>query len=169
MKRGATILALGFLLGLAGFAAAFYHRTADSRQILNDPNPELAWLKHEFGLSAEEMGRISKLHQAYLPQCAARCRQIDEKNQKLQELILASERLTPEIQNVLLERAQMRAECEAEMLKHFLEVSRTMPAEQGRRYLQWVEKQTFLNAQGMEQLHQSAAGTPATGHEGHHH
>ena len=46
----------------------------------------------------------------------------------------------------MAERAKMRADCEAEMLEHFLEVSRTMPPEQGRRYLAWVEQQTFLEA-----------------------
>jgi hypothetical protein len=33
------------------------------------------------------------------------------------------------------------------MLKHFFEVSRTMPAEQGRRYLAWVQAQTCLHEQ----------------------
>jgi len=43
----------------------------------------------------------------------------------------------------------MRADCQAEMLKHFFEVSRTMPAEQGKRYLAWVQAQTCLHEQTM--------------------
>ena len=35
------------------------------------------------------------------------------------------------------------------MLKHFFEVSRTMPPEQGRRYLTWVQEQTCLREQTM--------------------
>jgi hypothetical protein len=64
--------------------------------------------------------------------------------------------LTPQIQELMAKRAQMRADCEAEMYKHFLEVSRTMPAEQGRRYLAWVEQQTFLKGEAMEQQHHRA-------------
>jgi hypothetical protein len=30
------------------------------------------------------------------------------------------------------------------MLKHFLDVSRAMPPEQGRRYLSWILDQTLL-------------------------
>jgi hypothetical protein len=55
-----------------------------------------------------------------------------------------SSTVTPEIQAVMADRARLRAECEAEMLKHFLEVSRTMPPEQGRRYLAWVQQLTIL-------------------------
>jgi len=63
---------------------------------------------------------------------------IKEQNEKLKQLLSRSETVTPEIQNLLAERAKTRAECEAEMLKHFLEVSRTMPPQQGQRYLAWV-------------------------------
>jgi hypothetical protein len=41
---------------------------------------------------------------------------------------------------LLAERSKMRADCEAEMLQHFLGISRTMPPEQGRQYLAWVEQ-----------------------------
>jgi hypothetical protein len=52
------------------------------------------------------------------------------------------------IEQVVAERARLRADCEMEMLKHFLEVSRTMPREQGRRYLSWVQQQSSLRAEG---------------------
>ncbi len=41
------------------------------------------------------------------------------------------------------EIAQLRADCQKETLRHFLAVSRLMPPEQGRRYLDWVLGQTF--------------------------
>ena len=31
------------------------------------------------------------------------------------------------------------------MLRHFIEVSQTMPAEQGRRYLAWVKEKAVLS------------------------
>jgi hypothetical protein len=65
--------------------------------------------------------------------------------------------VTPEIERMLAERANTRSECEAEMLKHFLAVSRMMPAEQGRRYLEWVETHCSLMGQNMEQQHHTGA------------
>lgn len=165
MKRSAVILLLGLLLATSGFLSFYYLGTASCRGMLREPQPELAWLKKEFKLTDAEFARISELHAAYLPQCALRCQLIEEKNQKLKQLFSGSTNVTPEIQSLLAERAKMRADCEAEMMKHFMEVSRTMPPEQGRRYLEWVEQQTVLRGQAMEERHRSApAGSPA-----HHH
>jgi hypothetical protein len=35
------------------------------------------------------------------------------------------------------------------MVKHFFEVSRSMPSEQGKRYLEWVRVNTCLREQEM--------------------
>ena len=153
MKKSALILLLGLLVCAAAFSGFYYLGTVRCRDMMRAPKPELAWLKKEFKLSDAEFARISQLHEAYLPQCRERCMRIKEQNQKLKQLLSQSETVTPEIQNLLAERAKTRAECEAEMLKHFLEVSRTMPPQQGQRYLAWVEQQTSLRGQGMEQRH----------------
>ena len=153
MKKGIVILGLGLILGVAGFTGFYYLESASSRDLMRAPQPELAWLKREFKLSDAEFARISRLHAAYLPQCAARCQRIEEQNQKLRQLFIQATNVTPEVQGLLAERAKMRAECEAEMLKHFLAVSQTMPPEQGRRYRAWVEEQTFLNGPAMERHH----------------
>jgi len=160
VKKGALILLLGVLVSTAAFSGFYYLGTAPCRAMLCQPQPELAWLKREFKLSDTEFARITKLHEAYLPQCAQRCMRIAQQNRRLDQLLSQASSLTPDIQSVLAERAKTRADCEAEMLKHFLEVSRTMPPEQGRRYLQWVEQQTCLSGQAMEQRHQST--NPAT-------
>lgn len=154
MRKGTAILLLGLLAGLCAFAGFYLLRTAPTRNLLRQPQPELAWLKIEFNLSDTEFDRVQKLHDAYLPACAERCRHIDEQSEKLRHLLAASTNMTPEIRAVLSERARLRADCEAEMLEHFLQVSRAMPPVQGRRYLAWVEQQTFLQGAGMEQRHQ---------------
>lgn len=165
MKRGVIILLLGILLGTAGFSGFYYLGTAPCREMLRERQPELAWLKKEFKLGDAEFARIAQLHAAYLPQCAARCERIEEQNQKLKQLFAQAASVTPEIQNLLAERARMRADCEAEMMNHFLQVSRTMPPEQGRRYLDWVGKQTILHSQSMEERHRTApAGNPVHQH-----
>ena len=61
----------------------------------------------------------------------------------------ATTQMTPEIEKLLADRAGMRANCQADMLKHFFEVSRAMPPEQGKRYLAWVQTQTCLHEQAM--------------------
>lgn len=153
MKRGGFILLFGLVLGAAAFLGAYYVRTASSRDLLKEPQPELAWLKQEFHLSDSEFARISEIHAAYLPRCGERCQRIEELGARLEKLLSATNTVTPEIESLLLERAKTRSDCETEMLKHFQEVSRTMPPEQGRRYLAWVEQETVLHSQSMEQQH----------------
>jgi hypothetical protein len=165
MKKGGVILILGLLLGTAGFSGFYYLGTASCRDMMREPQPELAWLKKEFKFSDAEFVRISQLHAAYLPECASRCQRIEDQNQKLQQLFSQATNVTPAIQSLLTERAKMRADCEAEMMKHFMEVSRTMSLDQGRRYLAWVEKQTFLHGQAMEERHRTEQG----GHPTHQH
>jgi hypothetical protein len=153
VKKGATILLAGLALCAAGFCGVYYWGTAPARVLLRGPQPELAWLRQEFNLSDAEFARITQLHQAYLPQCRERCRLVEQQNERLGQLLARAGAVTPEIRNLLAERATIRAECEAEMLKHFLAVSRTMPPEQGRRYLAWIEQQTLLQATAMESRH----------------
>jgi hypothetical protein len=161
MKTGALILLAGLLVCATTFSGIYYLRTAESRTLMSQPEPALAWLKKEFHLTDAEYARIVAMHEAYLPQCRERCQRIAEQDRKLEKLLATQAVMTPEVRAVIAERATTRAECEAAMLEHFLEVSRTMPPEQGRRYLEWVENQSSLCGQGMEQQHQTA--------EPHHH
>lgn len=168
MKKGGLIFLLGLLLATAGFTGFYYIGTASSRHLMRHPQPELAWLKKEFALNDAELQRISNLHQAYLPKCAERCRLIQEKSAELQRLLASASSVTPEISRAISDRAAMRADCETEMLKHFLEVSRTMPPQQGRRYLLWVQQQAFSQGEGMERQHHLQQGhDPAHAAHGH--
>jgi hypothetical protein len=156
MKKGLFILLLGVMLSTAAFSGFYYFGTACCRKLMQEPQPELAWLKKEFQLSDAEFTRLTQMHAAYLPQCRQRCERIAELDRQLQRLLTDATNMTPEIQNLLALRARTRGECEIEMTKHFLEVSRAMPAEQGRRYLAWVEQHIFLRGQGMEAHHHMA-------------
>ena len=154
MNKAAVILLLGLGLCVATFSGSYYFGTASARKLMSQREPELAWLKKEFQLSDAEFARITKMHDEYLPKCAQRCLKIADQNQKLEALLEHSDNVSPEIQNLLAERARTRAECEAEMLGHFLAVSRTMPPAQGQRYLAWVESQTSLFCGTMEKQDQ---------------
>jgi len=164
MKKASVILVLGLLLGAVGYCAFYFCGTASHRAMLHEPAPELAWLKKQFGLSDAEFARVSQLHAAYLPACEERCQRIATKEAELKDLLGKSKTLTPEIEKKLEETAQLRVECQAAMLKHFYQVSQTMPPAQGERYLAWVQKKTFLSDHGMNQT----AGSSSPAHDGHH-
>jgi hypothetical protein len=150
MKRGIFILALGLVVAALAYCCVYLMGTATPRALMRSAQPELAWLKHEFNLGDAEFKRISELHAGYLPQCKERCKRIDELNDTLFNTLASATQVTPELEKLLSERAQIRATCQAEMLKHFFEVSRTMPPEQGKRYLVWVRNNTCLREQAMD-------------------
>jgi hypothetical protein len=144
MSRSLVILVLGVALGLLGGAGTYWAMTAGHRAILRQDQPELAWLQQEFKLSSADYARIAALHQAYLPKCAELCARVARTEARIRNLLDEHDRLTPEIEELLLEAAQIRVECQKSMLEHFFAVSRAMPPEQGRRYLVWVREKTFL-------------------------
>ena len=149
MKKGVLILVFGFVAAVLAYGCIYFTCTSSARSLQQSNKPELAWLKEEFKLSDTEFKRVAELHAAYLPQCAEMCRQIDAQNQRLKELLVATNQITPEIEAAISESSRLRAECQRNMLNHFYDVSRTMPQEQGRRYLSWVQERTFLSNDGM--------------------
>ena len=106
--------------------------------------PELEWLKTEYQLSNDQFARICAIHNAYMPGCAEMCREIKEKNAKIQTLIAATNTVSPEIERYLKELADLRLHCQLMMLRHFYEISKTMPPAQGHRYLAEMQKETSL-------------------------
>jgi hypothetical protein len=155
MKRPSLILLAGLVVAALGYCGIYYAGTANCCRLERGQAPELIWLKEEFHLSDAEFARISQMHEQYLSGCAERCHRIDLKNQALARLLAATNTITPEIEQALGEAALLRAECQKQMLKHFYDVSRTMPPEQGRRYLAWVQSQTVLTDTHSQMHHQA--------------
>jgi hypothetical protein len=153
MKRSVLVLVLGVALGLGAYCGFYFAGTASHRALLESQTPELAWLKKEFSLGDAEFQRIVRLHDAYKSECAAMCRRIDARNNELKDLLAKTNAVTPEIETKLSEAGQLRVECQKNMLRHFVEVSRTMPPEQGKRYLSWVQEKTFLPEHRMHGAH----------------
>ena len=145
MRRPTLILLAGLVAAVAAYCGIYYAGTANCCRMEQGHAPELAWLKQEFHLGDAEFTRISQMHEQYLAGCAERCHRIDLKNQALAQLLAATNNITPEIEKALAESALLRAECQKKMLQHFYDVSRTMPPEQGKRYLAWVQSKTVLS------------------------
>ena len=144
MQKSVLILVLGLLAAAAAYGCIYFVCISPVRSLQQSDSPELAWLKEEFKLSDDDFKRVSELHAAYLPQCRVMCREIDAHNVKLETLLSGATNMTPEITAALTESSRLRAECQGMMLRHFFQVSQTMPPEQGRRYLAWVKEKAFL-------------------------
>lgn len=149
MKKGILILVLGFVAAAAAYGCVYFVCTASARTLEKSNEPELAWLRDEFKLTEAELKHISELHTEYLPQCREMCRQIDSQNVHLRTLLVNATNATPELEAALAESARLRSECQRMMLRHFFQVSQTMPPEQGRRYIAWVKEKAFLPDYGM--------------------
>ena len=149
MKKGVLILVLGLIAAAAAYGCIYFVCTASARSLQRSDKPELAWLKEKFNLNDAEFKHVSELHEAYLPQCRERCIQIGAQNTKLQKLLAGATDVSPEIERELVESSRLRTECQTMMLRHFFQVSQTMPPEQGQRYLSWVKAKAFLPDYGM--------------------
>jgi small-conductance mechanosensitive channel len=160
MNRSLIILLGTLALGAAIFAGAYFASQRATEMCCTNPADDLSWLRTEFHLGDAEMTRIRALHEGYLPKCAEMCAKIATKKSELDAVLGSSTNVTAEVQAKLDELAALRAQCQAQMLQHFVEVSQTMPAEQGRRYLAEMQKLTLGSH---EQMEQSMSGD--TGHE----
>jgi len=170
MNRSLVILLGALVLGVALFGGSYFASQRVCR--MTRSADDLAWLRKEFRLSDTEMARIQKLHEGYLPKCAEMCAKITAKKSELETAlnpdtqigVNSSTNVNPVAQQKLAELAALRAQCQAQMLQHFTEVSQTMPPEQGRRYLAEMQRLTL----GFhEQTESSMSGS--AGHEHHHH
>jgi hypothetical protein len=169
MKRGLIILIVGLIAGAAAYGCVYFLCMSPARKLQQSDRPELAWLKEEFKLPDAEFQRVCELHRAYLPQCAEMCRRVGAQNEKLQSLLRSETNVTPEIERTLAEIGRLRAECQAKMLRHFFEVSRTMPPEEGRRYLGWVQEKAFASDLDMASTHKEALHDSLHQHISEHH
>ncbi len=161
MNRSLVILLGALALGVGLFSGSYFAGQHACRMATS--TDDLSWLRTEFHLSDAEMARIQKLHEGYLPKCAEMCAKIAAKKSELETALAGTTNVNPVAQQKLAELGELRAQCQAQMLQHFNEVSQTMPPEQGRRYLAEMQRLTL----GFhEQTEQTMSGS--TGHEHHH-
>jgi hypothetical protein len=136
------LVAALLVAALAGWGA-YHWRTAPVRAMLCCQRPEIAWLQHEFKVNAKDADRVYQLHEAYLSQCAALCAQIDATNALIRVQLETAGAVTPDIEKMLGDAAQLRVTCQKNMLGYFVEVSKFMPPEESKRYLAWMEGRVF--------------------------
>ena len=157
MKRPVLLLIAALALASGAFALCFFGGSSLCVWRGAAQTNELAWLQKEFHLGDAEMKRIAVLHGGYKPVCEEMCVRLAAKRRELELALKGSTNVTPDIERKLSEVATLRAECQATMLRHFQEVARSMPAEQGARYLAEMQNVTL----GLNGREKQMMGTPA--------
>jgi hypothetical protein len=161
MRRSLFILLMVLLAGsaTAGLTSLLARRVW--AQYLVQPGDDLAWLRREFRLSEAELGAIRVLHAGYLPRCRDYCQRIGQRQGELRTLLESGGQAAQVIEAKLIAIGTLRAQCQAAMLQHFLEVSQAMPPGQGQRYLAEMRRLTL----GFhERFEQGMAAEPASPH-----
>ena len=164
MRRSLLILLAMLLAGAAIVGTSYLLARRICVRELASSADDLAWLRDEFHLGDAEMQRIRQLHEGYLPKCRENCARIAAKKQELQAALDNAQGMTPEAAQKLTEVAALRAQCQANMLAHFYEVSRAMPPEQGRRYLAEMQRLTL----GFHEQIENTMSPDSSSHHGHH-
>ena len=165
MNRSLIIVLGALALGVAVFAGSYFVSQRACVMSMTNPADDLSWLRDEFHLNDAEMARVRQLHEGYMPQCAEMCTRIATKKQELAEA-LANDgtNVTADAQKKLTELGELRAQCQEQMLRHFIATSQAMPPEQGRRYLAQMQRLTLGFHEEIEKSMSSTAG-----HEHHQH
>jgi hypothetical protein len=164
MRRSLIILIGVLAVGVAVFGGSYFLAQWLCARQMSNPADDLAWLRQEFRLSDAEMARVRKLHDGYLPKCGEMCERIAAKRREVDQALLGATNVTPLAEQKLVELGTLRAQCQAQMLHHFAEVSQVMPPEQGRRYLGEMQRLTLGFHEQIEQSMSGSAGH-SHGHE----
>ena len=164
MRRSLLILLVVLVAGAAIVGASYLLGCRLCARELAASGDDLAWLRREFRLSDAEMQRIRQLHEGYLPKCHENCALIAAKKKELQAVLEHAQGMTPEARLKLAEVATLRAQCQANMLGHFYEVSQAMPPEQGRRYLAEMQRLTL----GFHEQIENTMSPDSSSPHGHH-
>jgi len=143
MNRSLVILLAALMVGAGIFAGSYSTTCRLCSASTQRPVDDLAWFREEFHLNDAEMAQVRLLHDGYLPECARMCTQIAAKKREISVALGDGTNVTAEVQRKLFELGELRAQCQGQMLQHFIAVSRVMPPEQGKRYLAEMQKVTL--------------------------
>jgi len=158
MRRSLIILSGVLAVAGAVFAGSFFLSQRICVTRMTNPADNLDWLRQEFHLSDAEMARVRKLHDGYLPKCGEMCARIDAKKQTVKDWLAGGTNVTADAEKKVFELGELRAQCQLQMLRHFVEVSQAMPPEQGRRYLAQMQRLTLGFHEQVEESMSDHAG-----------
>lgn len=158
MRRSPLIVLLALVAGVVVFVASYALAQRLCAKHIANSTDDLDWLRQEFQLSTTEMTRIRQLHAGYLPKCGEMCQQIAGKKRELEAALAGATNVTAAAEQKLFELAAFRAQCQTQMLRHFVEISQAMPPEQSRRYLAEMQRLTLGFHEQIEQSMSDSKG-----------
>ena len=151
MNRSLVIVLGALALSAAVFAGSYFAGQRAGVAYCANPADDLSWLRTEFHLNDAEMAHMRQLHESYLPECAKMCALIAAKKAEVQAALANETNVTAGTQKELTELGELRAQCQGQMLRHFIAVSQAMPPAEGRRYLAEMEQITLGSHEEIEQ------------------
>lgn len=161
IRRKHIIIVLILLItGFAVFGISFLISRYLAIEIKAENIDGLEWLRKEYNLSDSEYQQIKTLHLGYRENCQKMCSLIAEKKMELCEALATSTNANERIEKLVMEVNQLRAQCQFNMLRHFYEVSQSMPEEEGRRYFSKMCELTF----GIHESIEREMADPKLGH-----
>jgi hypothetical protein len=158
MNRSLMVVLGALVLSAAVFGSSYLVGRRAGVIYCTNPADDLNWLRTEFHLNDAEMARVQRLHESYMPQCAKMCALIAAKKAEIRATLGDGTNVTADVQTKLTELGEFRAQCQGQMLRHFIAVSQAMPPDQGRRYLAEMEKITLGSHEEIEQSMSDPAG-----------
>src|SRR5437899_11264071 len=105
------VIALALVTGMGGYFAYYRCATAPTQAMLTRADGGMEWLRDEYHLSDAQFARIRQMHADYAPTCDVMCEKIANANARLDELIKANKRFTPELDAAMSECVTVQAEC----------------------------------------------------------
>src|SRR3954463_8228673 len=117
MKRSLLTLSVSVLIAAFAYWIVYRTHTATLTAQGQSDSPELNWLKTEFHLTQSDFDRIARLHAEYKPHCKEMCRRIDQHNKHVEQILLSTNQMTAEVESLFSVGAQLRADCQREMLR----------------------------------------------------
>jgi len=166
MRRSLLIL-FGFVaIGAVVFLGAFWLSDRLCAKRMAGNLDDLDWLRLEFKLSDAELARVRTLHEGYLPRCREYCDQLAAKQGELSAALAGGKPVDARVEQLLRGIGEVRARCQADMLRHFTEVATVMPSEQGQRYLATMQQLTLRGHEQVERRMSAESGSPHA-HTGH--
>lgn len=140
MKKSLLVLGLAILTGIVVYQLSYTWTLAEQKPAMGT-DAELAWLGREFSLSPVQFEKVSALHVAYTPICAAHCTNYIAAHRRLTALLQSRTAWSPEVGTAIAEQARIQAECHGAMLKYAYEVAACMSPAESARYLEMIKRQ----------------------------
>lgn len=126
------------ILLILGAALAICILACVASYMVNMRTPPEEWIGKRLGLKGEALDAFTQAHNRYAATCAEMCVRIRASDEQLSRLIMANDKVTPEIEAAIAASDALSNECRRNMLAHFYEVAAMLEPARREKYLQLV-------------------------------